>query len=617
MRLTIAVKSVATVVLLIAASLAVVGFYLERREREAVIEEVVGRLEAQASLLSTDLPQGAGLGDAWAGQAAARTKARVTVVAPDGRVLADSEEPSARLENHRDRPEIAAALQAGHGQDIRFSRSVHHDLFYYAHRAQSAGGPLVLRLSVPLGDVSRAFSRFRRDFVPIALASFGLASLIAVLWARGFARRLQAMVAFVRAVSQRHPASNLPRGAQDELGDLAEALNAMAADLHGVVQRLEEESRRSRTILTNLGEALLVLDGKERITLLNPAAEKLFGLSPLPQIGHTLLEAVRSHELDDLLKTAYRRQDGAARAEITLLHPRRRTLSGTAAVIRDAYGGVQGTVLAFRDITELKRLEEMRMEFVLNVSHELRTPLTAIRGYAETLLDAGGGDPGTARKFLEIIHRHSERLARLLDDLLDLSNIELERAPLDLRPVAAIEVVRQALALLEAKAEQKAVGLAAAIPADLPLVLADRDRLVQILVNLVDNAVKYTPEGGKVAVTAHEVPWPSAALPADTEGSEPSSHLPASGVEIVVSDTGIGIPAKDLPRLTERFYRVDRARSRELGGTGLGLAIVNHLVSAHQGHLAIESRLGEGTRVRVVLRISSPSPSPDPSISNG
>jgi two-component system, OmpR family, phosphate regulon sensor histidine kinase PhoR len=324
-------------------------------------------------------------------------------------------------------------------------------------------------------------------------------------------------------------------------------------------------------------------------------------------LGQTPLEAVRSHELDDLFKAAAKRE-GAASAEVTLTYPRRRILAGTAVAIRDATGALQGTVVALRDITQLKRLEEARMEFVVNVSHELRTPLTAIRGYAETLLDRGLEDQEEARKFLEIIHRHAERLGRLLNDLLDLSNIELERTPLSIRPLSVAEVTRHAAAMLLPQAEQKFIRLVNAVPDDLPSVLADRDRLVQILVNLIDNAVKYTSEGGTVRVTAHRVNWSNSQV---VDSSKPIDELTARPVdhgdliEVAVEDTGIGIPEKDLPRLTERFYRVDKARSREMGGTGLGLAIANHLVQAHGGSLAIESEMGKGTRVRITLPAAS------------
>jgi two-component system phosphate regulon sensor histidine kinase PhoR len=607
MRLTIAAKTVLTVCLLICFSLALVGLYLERRERESLVKQVAARLEAQASLLASETPESLVFGDAWARGASVRTKGRVTVIASDGRVLADSEEPSAQMDNHRERPEVVEALGSGLGMSVRFSDTVNRHLVYVARSVPTAvTGPLILRLSVPLGEVSEGSGQFRRDFLGIAVLSLLAASAIAVLWARGMARQLRRMVAFARGVSQGQVPDRLPATSGDELSDLATALNAMAADLKGTVQRLEEEGRRSRTIMESMGEGLLVLDGRGRISLLNPAAERLFSLEPGTAPGHTPLEVIRSHELDDLLKAA-RETDSGVSAEIALARPKRRTVAGTAAVMRDKNGTPLGTVVALRDITQLKRLEEVRMEFVLNVSHELRTPLTAIRGYAETLLDGGLADRENAQKFLEIIHRHAERLGRLLNELLELSDLELERTPLQLRPVACADMAKQGVSLLAPQAEKKQISLNLAIPDDVPQVLADRDRAVQILVNLLDNAVKYTPQGGKVTVAARLLPPGERG---DKDALGPSTvrprNVPAERqfVEMSVTDTGIGIPEKDLPRLTERFYRVDKARSRELGGTGLGLAIVKHLVAAHDGALAIESRLGEGTQVRVLLRVA-------------
>lgn len=604
MRVTIAVKSVLTICLLIVFSLAVVGVYLAHRERESLVDQLVARLEAQASLLAAETPESLVFGDAWARGVAARTKARVTVVAVDGRVLADSEEPSQQMENHGSRPEISDARHAGSGRSVRFSTTLNRDLVYFARSVPTAVvGPMFLRLSVPLGEASQGFGRFRRDFLGIAGLSLAIASVIAVVWARGIARQLRRMVQFARGVSQGRIPERLPATTRDEFADLAAALNAMATDLTTTLERLEAEGRRSRTIMESMGEGLLVLDGRGRISLLNPAAEKLFGLEQGTALGHTPLEVIRSHELDDLVKEAARREAGAT-AEITLARIKRRTLAGTAVAMRDARGAALGTVLALRDITQLKRLEEVRMEFVLNVSHELRTPLTAIRGYVETLLDGGLADRDNARKFLEIIHRHSERLGRLLNDLLELSNIELEQTPLHLRPVACAEAVRQGVALLAPQADKKSIRLVTAIPDDLFPALADRDRLVQVLVNLLDNAVKYTPDGGTVTVTARAGSAGDAAgldstQAAQTPNFQPS--IPGPWVEISVADTGIGIPEKDLPRLTERFYRVDKARSRELGGTGLGLAIVKHLIAAQNGALSIESTPGKGTLVRIAL----------------
>jgi two-component system phosphate regulon sensor histidine kinase PhoR len=240
-----------------------------------------------------------------------------------------------------------------------------------------------------------------------------------------------------------------------------------------------------------------------------------------------------------------------------------------------------GAVMVLHDVTELRRLEQVRTEFVANVSHELRTPLTAIHGYLETLLGGALEEREHARRFLEIVFRQTERLGRLLDDLTDLSNIELGRIALRLEPVRLDEVVDSVLAIIAPKAEAGRVALASELAPGLGPVSADRDRLAQVLINLVDNAVKYTPEDGRVTVSARPA---------------------ADGrVEVAVVDTGIGIPPADLPRITERFYRVDKARSRDLGGTGLGLAIVKHLVLAHGGELRIESTPGRGTTVRVTL----------------
>ena len=605
MRFGIATKVILPIATLIAFSLTLVGLYLERQQRAVVVAQVVARLDAEASLLSREVAAAVLQGDAWAREAGKQTKARVTVIASDGRVLADSDEASRQMENHATRPEVAAALAKGSGYALRFSHTVQRDLLYYAQAVpQHDASFLVLRLAVPMQEVAQGFSRFRLDFLLGAVISLALTVGLAYLWARRITLPLRRMGEFAKRVAQGELTGRLPVRSRDELGELAGALNAMAADFDGTLHRLEAEGQRVRAIMESMAEGLLVIDARGRISLINPAAEGLLGLKKETAMGQTPLEAVRSHELDDLLKAATQLAGGAS-AEITLVYPRRRILAGTAVAIRGADGGLQGTVLVLRDVTQLKRLEEVRMEFVLNVSHELRTPLTAIRGYAETLLEQDLDDWEEARKFLEIIHRHADRLGRLLNDLLDLSNIELERAPLSIRPVSLADVTRQAAAMLLPQAERKSIQLVTAVPAEMPAVMADRDRLVQILVNLIDNAVKYTPEGGKVTVSAKWVSGLSDFQAGPSQLVLPPTDQPVSApghfAEIAVTDTGIGIPRKDLPRITERFYRVDKARSRELGGTGLGLAIVKHLVEAHGGNLTIESELGKGTDVRFTL----------------
>jgi two-component system phosphate regulon sensor histidine kinase PhoR len=613
MRLTIGTKLVLTVSALIVVSLTLVGLYLERRERLALAGQLEARLEVQASVLTGEIAAGVSISDAWADRAANRVSARVTVISRSGVVLADSDQPAQEMENHADRPEIVAALAQGSGQAVRFSHTLNRDLVYFARTVSRTPADLLfLRLAAPVSDLAPGFTQFRRDFLGIALVSLLVASVIAAVWARRVTLQLRRMGGFAQDISRGRNLPRLPVEARDELGALAEALNSMAEDLRQTWQRLEDETKRFRTIAQSMGEGLLVLDAKGRISLINPVAERFFGLSRDTALGQNLLEAIRHAEMDDLVRAAAGGTDPIA-AEITLIHPHRRILAATAVEMWDGGGTPQGTVITLRDVTQIKRLEEIRMEFVLNVTHELRTPLTAIRGYAETLLDGGLDDRQEATKFLEVILRHAERLGRLLSDLLDLSNIELERAPLLARPLLLPEVIRQVVTTFAQQAEQKGVRLQTRLPETLPAVLADRDRLVQILVNLVDNAVKYTPSGGQVIVAARAREGTESARPPE-EPPSPDAERPAEPrwVEIGILDDGIGIPRKELPRITERFYRVDKARSRDLGGTGLGLSIVKHLVQAHDGALTIESDLGKGTEVRFTLPVA---PADPPSVS--
>jgi two-component system phosphate regulon sensor histidine kinase PhoR len=493
------------------------------------------RLEVQASVLAGEIAGGVSVSDAWAGRVATRVNARITVVSRSGVVLADSDQPGRQMENHADRPEIAAALAQGSGQSIRFSHTLNRDLVYFARtvsRPPTEG--LVLRLAAPVSDLAPGFTQFRRDFLGIALVSLLVASIIATVWARRVALQLRRMGGFAQDVSRGRSLPRLPVESRDELGALADALNSMAEDLRRTWQRLEEETKRFRTIAQSMGEGLLVLDARERISLVNPVAEKFFGLSRDAALGQNLLEAIRHAEMDDLVRAAAG-GTGPVAAEITLIRPQRRILAATAVEMREAGGTPQGTVITLRDVTQIKRLEEIRMEFVLNVTHELRTPLTAIRGYAETLLDGGLDDRAEAPKFLEVILRHAERLGRLLSDLLDLSNIELERAPLLPRPLLLPEVIRQVVTTFAQQAEQKGVRLQTRLPETLPAVLADRDRLIQILVNLVDNAVKYTPSGGQVIVAARELegaeapPPPEESLPRRDRGPGRRHRHPPQG----------------------------------------------------------------------------------------
>jgi two-component system, OmpR family, phosphate regulon sensor histidine kinase PhoR len=419
----------------------------------------------------------------------------------------------------------------------------------------------------------------RRVMLVSGLVAAAVAFAIGIFVARRVTRPVVEMQAIARRMSEGDFAVHAPVRSPDEIGALGRALNVMAGRLRDKIRDLEQEQAKATAILDGMVEGVIAVDGRNSILLMNERARAIFALSPTPVAGRPFLEVIRNADLHEVLRQS-RTEDGVSRQEIRVSTPVERRLQVNA--VRLALVGEEvGVVMVLHDVTELRRLEHVRTEFVANVSHELRTPLTAIQGYLETLLAGALEEPEHARKFLDIAFRHTERLGRLLNDLTDLSNIELGKVSLRLHSVSLVDVVDSVLAIIRPRAEAGDVTLTSNVPRDLPLVRADHDRLAQIMINLVDNAVKYTPPGRHVTVRAqaHEV----------------------GTIAVTVADTGVGISRTDLPRVTERFYRVDKARSRELGGTGLGLAIVKHLVLAHGGELAIESELGRGTEVTFTL----------------
>ncbi len=365
-----------------------------------------------------------------------------------------------------------------------------------------------------------------------------------------------------------------------EWNGLNKTLAYVTAHSPSRIQTLESERAKGTAILDSMTEGVIVLDGPGRVILMNPAARKILDLAQDQGEGRTLLEVVRNRGLADWVEMCQSLDTAEpCRREIECYSPSLRIIVVNARPI--AFSSEhRGLLLVLHDITELRRLEKVRAEFVANVSHELRTPLTAIKGYLETVLDESVLESAMHRRFLEIANSHAERMGRLINDLLNLSDIETGKVVLHPTAISLGAFVQEVSAIFEKEAEKKEVGLLNQIPHDL-WVEADRDRLSQILVNLVDNAVKYTPKGGTVRFHA--------------------AKAEANQIRIAIQDTGQGIPPSDLPRVTERFYRVDKARSRSEGGTGLGLAIVKHLVQLHGGTLSIESEYGKGTTIEFLL----------------
>lgn len=374
-------------------------------------------------------------------------------------------------------------------------------------------------------------------------------------------------------------AQEKPTG-DDELSGLRKALDYITAYPQARVQVLESERAKGTAILDNMTEGVIALDGQGYVMLMNPAARRILDFTQDQGEGRTLLEVVRDRGLADWVEMCQALNTAEpCKREIESYGPALRIIEVNAMPMPFS-SERRGVLLVLHDITELRRLEKVRAEFVANVSHELRTPLTAIKGYLETVLDETRLESPTHRRFLEIANSHAERMGRLINDLLNLSDIETGKVILDPIPISLGAFVHEVSAMFEKDAAKKDVKLVNRVHPDL-WVQADRDRLSQILVNLVDNAVKYTPRGGTVSFLA--------------------AKTDANQIRIAVRDTGQGIPPNDLPRITERFYRVDKARSRVEGGTGLGLAIVKHLVQLHGGTLHIESEYGKGTTIEFLL----------------
>jgi two-component system phosphate regulon sensor histidine kinase PhoR len=564
--------------------LAVAAPYLWTRLERHQVDAMASRLAGETRLLGDAIPwdEGPRLEEACT-SLAAELGLRITVLDAEGRVQCDSGRAGRTSASIPDLPEVRAAFAGGAGTAVRADGQEGEPVAYAAARQSRDGATRVVRTALELGATHDTVSEARWLLAAGLLAAALLATAIALGLARRMLRRLQRLVGFASKLAAGEAPPYLAPERPDDLGVLEAQLGEMARRVGGTIGELRVERERLEAILRGMVEGVLVTDLSGGVVLLNARARELLGLpfDASPR-GRPLVELTRDPALGELMRELAAGA-GIASRDVTLSAGTGPTLQVNAARLRGADGEAFGFVLVLHDVTELRRLEVIRRDFVANVSHELRTPLTAIKGYAETLLGSAGDDRETARRFLAIIDRHSERLGRLIDDLLTLSDLELGRTPMRLNAVAVGSAVDDVLQIFAKPVARAGVRVEAQVATGLPPVHADGDRLRQVLINLVDNAIKYTPVGGQVLVRA---------LPAS--GAE---H--AGMVEIAIEDSGIGIPAQDLPRLTERFFRVDKARSRELGGTGLGLAIVKHIVQAHGGSLAISSALGQGTTVRV------------------
>lgn len=506
---------------------------------------------------------------------------RITLIDARGKVFADSEKDPALLENHLNRPEVQEARLKGKGKSVRFSNSIGTNMLYVAVAVKDVDRITgYIRLARPLYAVQNVISKVYQYI----LLSICIVAVIALLIALFFSFRLyepiKTMEQFTEKLRKGEPVGTIILDTADETKTLAENINYLVEELRNKIRIAHEEKSKLMTAFTSMNEGVLIINQQDSIEFISPVLSNMLAVQYGNVGGKTLMEAFRSVDLQKAFQEFKQTRSNVSR-EIILGGMEPFIMSVSISAIHD-HPDEEKTMIVFHDVTRLKKLEQIKMDFVANVTHEIRTPLTAIIGYLETIKSGAINNIEETKKFIDVMLRQSERLNRLVEDLLTISNIEMKEAVLTFEKVSLNAVINNVISLIQSKAGQKKIAVENHVPKNLVPVKADRDKLTQIFVNLLDNAVKFTPDGGLVAIDAKE-----------------------EGAFIIVSvlDTGIGVPSSEIARLGERFYRVDRSRSRELGGTGLGLSIVKHLMIAHGGRMEIESQLGKGTKVSLFFPV--------------
>ncbi len=545
--------------------MAAFGFLAARSTRQRILDDIGMRLESEAEFLRPLVRSAANL-QAALQELGRGAESRLTVIGSDGTVLADSSADPAAMANHNDRREVREARASGRGRERHYSDTLRCEMMYYA-RLLEDGRPegIVVRCSIPLTKVKEELGGVYRGIAAAFLVlAFGGTFVIWFL-ARWITNPLREIRRVTQAIAAGDFGKRAPLRSRDEIGTVSSAINRMIEELSARLDRIEEEKSRLEAVLSGMREGVVAVGRDGVILHVNGTAGGLLGL-PADVAGLKAGEAIRLPGVNEAILKVLR-EGNSASADVE-------TEGGALEVNVHPVGGGRGAVLVARDVTERRRYERLRKEFVANVSHELRTPLTLIRGYVETLREGALGDAVRAPGFLETIEKNVLRLNALVDDILELSRLESGGPILKPRPVEARALLGKVMEDFRPLAEKKRQILSMEADPSLEPFPADSDFLERAVRNLVDNAVKYTPEGGAVK------------LQAAAEGED---------VVFRVRDNGPGILAADLPRLFERFYRVDKSRSRELGGTGLGLAIVKHIAQLHGGRVDVESTPGTGS----------------------
>ncbi len=514
------------------------------------------------------------------------TNTRVTLIDVRGNVIIDTEKDYSDMENHSGRPELIAALRGDLGKSIRYSSTLEVDLMYIAQPIYKDGSVIgAVRLAKPLYEINALINKLYVNVFIAVIVGVLVASLFGYKMSINIMKPIKEITYTASRIAKGDFSKRINITGRNEIGILANSINDMASKLNDTIMSLRDKNINLEAIMSSVVNGIIAIDSAERVLFINNAAERLLNISERDIVGKHLLQVVRNNSIDNYLKTILQDKEYFD-TEITIDDPSERVLKFYTNPIKQTdKSDIGGIIITLQDITELRKLERVRTEFVANVSHELKTPLTSIKGFAETLKMGGIEDKQDTDRFLNIIEDEADRLYRLINDILSLSELEQRKVKTVKEEIKVEKTIKEVLSMLKSQSDKKNIQLKLDIQEGLNNLTGDPDKLKQMLINLVDNAIKYTPANGKVLVEAYNL----------------DDKADMDKVVIKVKDNGIGISKQHIPRLFERFYRVDKARSRTVGGTGLGLAIVKHIVILFNGEIEVESEVGKGTEFRIIL----------------
>lgn len=570
------------------------GLYLDKALEGVLSDRITDELKVQAALtkefLLVELPETDSFShkviDGLVDRLGETGKVRLTFIGKDGIVWGDTERDGQSLidmDNHLSRPEVQEAITHGYGMIERESTTTQTEYRYYALPVEKDGNSIgFCRVAMPMETINTALGNQRRMLLYATIAGSVLAILFGIFSSGAIVKPIKRLTQITQSIAAGENTSRVEVKSDNELGQLLQNFNLMTDKVEQQIEQVSVENQRLETILNNMSEGVLLVNGVSEITYSNPAAITMLNLSDM-SIGRALIEINRIPELQALLSEA--EQTGSvAFAEIRLANLQESEAEVTIVPV-DAKSEY---VIVIHDVSHVRQLERIRADFVANVSHELRTPLTTIQGYAETLLNNDAKKNKKRKEFIIKILNHSTRLSRLVSDLLELSRLESGDVELTVAPCHLNTFYEQIMDVFEPVLEESGLVLKWDIPDDLPHVNVDHQLFMQVFVNLIDNAIKYTPDGGEIEITAE---------------IQPTNTESADELVVHIKDSGIGIPLESQSRVFERFYRVDKGRARKMGGTGLGLAITKHILLRHNGRVWLESELGQGTVFHFALPV--------------